>query len=152
MKIIDFIVCDDIRQEASNKVTLVGVYDRSIMLQAGTPKDEIVWPLRMKLCFYCRFTFQEDDVLPDHFEVEYFFNGEKKTSAEGRINKPSPADVISKILRLSIIGNGFPIYSIGELGFNVKFMKENDVLYEITPDFKMQIGVAENEIKQVSVH
>ena len=40
MKLIDFIVCDDIRQELFGKITIVGVYSD---LQIALPINNIKW-------------------------------------------------------------------------------------------------------------
>lgn len=42
MKIVDFILCDDIRQELGNKVSLMGIFSDAVVLQ-----QEVSWPIRM---------------------------------------------------------------------------------------------------------
>jgi hypothetical protein len=49
----EFLVCDDIRQEVGNKVSLIGVYaGGSVVLSAGTTAPQLI----PSLCFFARFT------------------------------------------------------------------------------------------------
>ena len=66
MKLNNFIVCDLVRQENTNKVLLVGVYDEIITLLA--PKGNPA-PLLLPLSFFVRFRqSQENEEGPVGFE------------------------------------------------------------------------------------
>jgi hypothetical protein len=66
MKLNNFIICDLVRQENTNKVLLVGIYDDNITLLA---QRENSTPFILPLSFFVRFReSQENEELPVGFE------------------------------------------------------------------------------------
>ena len=47
MKITDFIICDDVRMEIGNKISIMGIYNDSIIL--SVPGAETTWPVPLRL-------------------------------------------------------------------------------------------------------
>ena len=58
MKLLNFIICDDIRNELGNKHSLMGVYDDSIEFQV-TPDNQNTWPKSLKVGIYAKVKTEE---------------------------------------------------------------------------------------------
>jgi len=61
MKITNFIVCDDIRHEEGNKISLMGVYDEVITFPVSPDKVD-VWPKTLSFAVYIRAAIDREDV------------------------------------------------------------------------------------------
>jgi|GEM_PF-1801721 hypothetical protein len=105
MQLRDFIVCDDIRREASQKTILVGVYDDDTIIITPNVKGlPIALPL---LTFYVRFRLSEkDEALPLNFDFSINFDAQGSTplSLKGtfRRNETQIASLIVRVLPLVI--------------------------------------------------
>ena len=53
MKLVDFIVCDDIRREEGGKTTLVGMYNDKVRFYPNAP-ERVKWPQTKQIGVYCR--------------------------------------------------------------------------------------------------
>jgi hypothetical protein len=53
MKLVQFIVCDDIRKETGNKFSLMGIYENAIEFRV-TPDKKDKWPKTMRLGIYAK--------------------------------------------------------------------------------------------------
>ncbi|MFW5879804.1 MAG: DUF6941 family protein [bacterium] len=133
MKLIDFIVCDDIRQELFGKTTIVGVYSD---LQIALPTDNIKWPILLKLGFFIRFKAEDGIDIPDNFEVKFLQEDNIFHSFQGNINIPSK----SSYFNLIAVNNAFPIPKLGNISFQIVFKKDNKIINEITPDFTLAVN------------
>lgn len=125
MKMVDFIVCDDIRQEVLNKVTLVGIYTDKIILPPNTK-----YPAKLRLSFFSKFLHEKSDPRLDSFRV-VFYNNDKEIArvdgmVGGAINLESPFVVNFVILE-------FPVLSPGEIKANFVFLNKGEVVNEIKP-------------------
>ena len=58
MKILDFIICDDVREEVNAKMTLVGTYVDKLVY-GYTKKNPIKWPVHARTYFYVKFCLCE---------------------------------------------------------------------------------------------
>lgn len=142
MRIIDFIVCDDIRQETSGKTTLVGIYDEKLIL--GIQKDkEVKWPSAMKLCFFSRYIIEKNDTHPDMMQLEIVSYNGQTVSANGPIPPLAREAAENRLLSYAIIGDGFSLQGIGEIKFNVKFLKSDKIVFEVSPVYKLMVEVAQ---------
>lgn len=65
MKLLDLIICDDIRQEVGGKQSLIGVYSDLII---NFIPGQVVWPVNFKLGIFIRIKLEENDLRPDAFE------------------------------------------------------------------------------------
>ncbi|MDA3835030.1 MAG: hypothetical protein PF495_16715 [Spirochaetales bacterium] len=88
MKIINFILCDDIRSEVGNKKSLMGVYAKELSFSVNA--DEAgVWPkdffLGMMLDFSISAVIKKK---AQKYKVTYSVNGVDKALGEGVFNFP----------------------------------------------------------------
>lgn len=121
MKLVSFIVCDDVRTEVGNKHSLIGVYDDSInfnvpILERGK------WPKALKLGIFVRAKFESHDEKTRiaRFRLECFLNENGKTLAEGVFSLDGKEDV--KGMNVAIVLNQFPIEAAGNLRFRLSLL------------------------------
>lgn len=122
MKIKELIVCDDIRQEIGNKITLVGIYSDKINIQL-LPGAEIKWPIAMRLGTFVRFEDEQVDKDIDMIELEYSIGNKTVLNAGGPLVKPIDSSISSFITVIQY----FPITQQGDLNITVKFRTGTDV-------------------------
>lgn len=53
MKLVDFVICDDVRRELANKLTIVGTYNDQIQFETKSV-SEMVLPMNIRLGLYVR--------------------------------------------------------------------------------------------------
>ena len=87
MKLINFIICDDIRLEVGGKHTIVGLYDDAINFNVPIA-EKGKWPKGMKLGIFVRARFEDEKEKEaiDSFRLDVSFNDKKKTIAAGKLN------------------------------------------------------------------
>lgn len=127
MRLVDFAVCDDIRFEKGNKISLMGIYNDSINLE--TPEPSLIpWPISVKLGFFIRLLNESSQklsgIVPFSFEI---FSSEKKSIAkvEGQIG----CDPASNLVTLALIVPSITIEKPGALNFELKI---NDSFYQLS--------------------
>jgi len=140
MKLIDFILCDDIRQEIGGKVTLVGVYEDRIMINATSP-DAVRWPVQLKLGFFIRLL--NDGPAPDidDFDLQVRCNAKMICRLSGPISIPPRQG----LLNLFFVNSAVRIPSEGTLSVALIFKKGADGVHEIRPDVNTRICTAAPE-------
>ncbi len=121
MKLIDTLFCDDIRHEASNKLSLMGLYNDRIFLRVDN-SAEIKWPLPINLATLLRFSLEDTEQNSAQFEFEYLLNTKPTVKINGNVN----LDNAKKIFSIAITGNGIPIEP-GDLGFSIKIYDDKKV-------------------------
>jgi hypothetical protein len=136
MKLINFIICDDIRQEIGGKVTLVGVYEDRIMVNAPSP-DAVRWPVQLKLGFFIRLL--NDGTAPDidGFNLQVRCNEKIICRLTGQITIPPRQG----LLNLFFVNSAVRIPSEGLLNIALFFKKGAETVHEIRPDVNTRIGV-----------
>lgn len=60
MRLHDFVLCDDIRFEQFNKVSIMGVYNEAVNVEAED-LSTIKWPIGLRLGVYLRFIKESSD-------------------------------------------------------------------------------------------
>ncbi len=137
LKIIGFIICDDIRQEVGSKVTLVGVYDNAIVFTPPPGKQNVSWPISMKLGFFLKILREEGDhVQANEFELVISRNGEEVLhKVNGRIENL----LDKKIVTLYFVIPAFRLTGPGEMTVEVLFKGRDDDPLRISPDTGMKI-------------
>lgn len=80
MKINTFIVCDDIRHEIGNKVTLVGVFGQNLNFLVAQDNQNI-WPKSIRLCIYAEIEYKDTPLHSFKFTIKN--NKEKMIIGEG---------------------------------------------------------------------
>jgi len=140
MKIVSFLVCDDIRSEIGGKHSLIGVYGNSIEFQV-TPENKNQWPRKKKMGIYAHIKLEDSDRKKGiiSFKLKVNYNGKIEEVAQGPF---CPKDVpISLSVNLVIIHNNFVFKEPGEISFSLDFSDvKNDVIETITPDYILKIS------------
>lgn len=134
MQLANFIFCDDIRYEKNNKLSLMGLYNDSIIIQSSN-KDRIKWPIQMVLALVLRFRMDADDKKPDNFELEYFINKKSIAKIQGQANIPATSSSTFNLTTRTPI----PIEP-GTLGFTIKLLKKDNLLFSKTQSNAIEIS------------
>ncbi len=137
MKLIDFIVCDDIRQEIGGKITLVGVYEDRIMINTPSP-DSVRWPIKLKLGFFIRLL--NDGTAPDMdgFDLQVLCN--KKIIC--RLSGPLQITPRQGLMNLFFVNSAVRFPAEGRLNVALIFKKGEEIVHEIKPDLSIRVAVA----------
>ncbi|MES2614702.1 MAG: hypothetical protein V4591_04730 [Bdellovibrionota bacterium] len=146
MKLLDFIVCDDIRLELGNKVTIVGVYGDVIMVEAKNI-SAISWPIPLKMAVYWRIQLDQDDKnqWPERnfdFELNAFHNSEPLFQFVGKLEEHINKD--AQIIGIPFAGAIVGLKSTGVLTFDLiikssgKEIKRFTSPYEVVVKTKLQ--------------
>ena len=83
MKIITFIVCDDIRHEMNNKKTLVGVYDDQIIFYKNSSGSS--FPIDMKIGLYLKVQREKEDPKFNYFRMKLILEEQEISRARGEL-------------------------------------------------------------------
>lgn len=71
MIITDFLVCDSIRQEVNDQVSIIGVYMDGILFHV-TPSDKNTWPKQKTICIFMRAAIEEKDITKSIRNIKVF--------------------------------------------------------------------------------
>lgn len=134
MKLLDFILCDSIRQEVSNKLTLVGIYNDQLVIQIK--KDQpFNWPAAINLFAYIRFLPQSSDPEFNSFSFALDNGTENVSIAKGEVslegNKPF-------IINLQF---ALPIKGPGPILAKIKFLRNDTPVIELEPEIPITVIV-----------
>lgn len=140
MKLIDFVLCDDIRYEMGNKVSLIGVYNDTIIFGEKTVAD-IKWPKAMKLGLYIRSLFTENETFPNKFTVDISYNGKASLSVSGAIAKQS-VDEKGVLITVAVVADSFPFHGVGTVNFSIKYFENDKLIVEASPAYNLKVNVA----------
>lgn len=129
MRLINFLVCDDVRTEKNGKNIFIGVYDDIIVEVKNNEKI-----VNLKLFFIFRFM----DVLQDNykFHLNFLMNGNQYHSMSGSL----PIGKSMRHLTLNIGVDQFPIKTFGELSIDLTLTNSKDVKYQYSPEYKININ------------
>ena len=143
MKIHNFLVCDDIRNEIGNKHSLMGVYDDRIIFNVAPDKKD-TWPKQMRLGFFTKIGLE--DVEPNTFVFKIKYNDREQIVGEGEIGRKQK-EKKKKSIAIAVVHNSFQFDQPGYLEFLFEFYNiDKELIGSITPDFKLQVDevVVEN--------
>lgn len=134
VKIINFIVCDDIRREIGGKNTLVGVYDElNLNVHKGV---NLTWPVVIRLGFYCNILKEEENIECNKFEFIAINENQQIAQIGGTIDFTKEG----RFANLSLLINAFSILKPGKIEFKIKFYKDNELIEELIPhDFYIKL-------------
>jgi hypothetical protein len=128
MKIEALILCDDIRQEAGNKSSLMGIYDDEIQFTPipGLPS----WPKGMRLAFYIKISFNSEEEIKKitSFNLKTRFNETENLLVTGDI--PSVNLLKTKRMKIAFIHNNFIFQNKGNLEIILEFLDGNKICIE----------------------
>ena len=131
MKLIDFIICDDIRTEINNKVSLIGVYNDVInfIVPEGSANT---WPKGLRLGLFIRLDMdgiEEQDKI-GKLVLESTINGEVNFHAEQIIDTIGQKTVPLGRMIISVVFNQFNIHKTGDMALTLSFYDKNQELME----------------------
>jgi hypothetical protein len=137
-------VCDDIRQEVGNKLTLVGVYNDKIVFRSSPGTKEFLWPASLKLGFFVKLSVDKEDIDRgiDSFELEVLLDDEKVLQkVRGNIELKAG----NKLLQLIAVNPLLAIPSVGEMSLKITFMKSDKKILEVSSEIPFNITVEPNK-------
>jgi len=131
MKLIDFIICDDIRTELNNKFSLMGVYNDAFNLFVP---NEVVdkWPKSLHLGFFIRLDIESIEELKniEKFVLEAKINDKINFKAEQIFDKEINENHPLKKMVLSVVFDQVNINSVGKMELSLSIYNKNDELTE----------------------
>ena len=103
MNVVTFLLCEDIRQEVGNKLSLMGVYRDHVTLQNAR------WPVAIRLGIFTRINLEANEPTPDGFRVTLDLEGEKVAQLAGTFvvkdrEKPIELALVAGVVRLTQFG------------------------------------------------
>lgn len=135
MKLITFLVCDDIRMEEGNKISFMGVYFDSIIFSSKSDRKEN-WPKSLRLSLYAR--IQLGDQIPHYFKFRFKLNKKETVVCEGELSKPPNTDV--NTFNLIITQSILEFISYGKASFFLDFFNEDKIkIKTLKPKFELRI-------------
>jgi hypothetical protein len=141
MKIVNFILCDDIRKELGNKISLMGVYRDSIEFLVTADKTNS-WPKNRQMSFLLDFQISSEIVRKaKKFQIFITYQGKESIIAKGPLDQPQKNETSVKPIRLSLlVSHAFTFPSEGRLEFKVQLMDESQrVLETASPDIGFDV-------------
>ncbi len=137
MKVIDFTVSDDIRQEIGEKHTLVGVlpYDVNITVKPIIG-EKIQWPIVLKYGVFIRASLNDNEGKPTNFKLIKLLNDKELDQIEGKLDINTSIKYINMALSLQ-----FNIPESGVLRFKVQFFEKDKKIHEFIPEYNIKIIV-----------
>lgn len=142
MKVTDFIICDDVRIEQLNKVSLMGIYNERIAITVPD-KAAAKWPFVMSLGLYIRLDSAPDKMPPTFdFVIDFIMNDKKLAGIEGVAN--SFADTLTAI---PVKIPQFPLTGEGTLKFQLTTKKKTgEELFAFTKEISITLMQQNKEV------
>ena len=135
MKLLNFLICEDIRNEVGNKNTLVGVMDDKLIFNV-TPDNKNIWPKRMKLGFFMQIDLEDN--IPKLFTFKRIDDEEEQIIGNNNI-KVSEKKMQNKIT-IAIVHSNFTLKKVGKISFKIEFSDEKgNILETIAPEYSLEI-------------
>ncbi len=116
MKLLDALFCDDVRFEANNKFSLMGLYNDRMVYPRGTS-----FPIVTRLAVVLRFSFQENEITTNNFKFNYFLDKNSILELSGQIQISSS----HQFANLVINAEGLKL-ELGELGYSIVIYNEKN--------------------------
>jgi hypothetical protein len=117
VKLKAVIICDDIREEVGGKLTLVGLYAGSMLIDKSATFPAVLRDLAILL----RVVAETGDIPPDTFRIQQFYRDEKIFEFTGKLKAANPVDPIT--VRISL--GPFGILGFGEIVFQLDLLSGN---------------------------
>ena len=135
MKLLDYIVCDDVRNELGGKFSLMGVFGDSINVQVP---HGVTGAIAIPITVYLRVLLEERDSVPDGFKVVIKINGKEFAGVEGTIevsaNKPN-------ILGFVIPIRKFQVFENSTISLTATFTSGGQPIAELSPSYDISIKI-----------
>ncbi len=136
MKIINFIICDDIRSEMGNKKSLMGIYTKALSFSVDADEKDI-WPKELSLGMMLEFSISQNIKSEAHeFKVFYSINSVEKILGEGEFNFPLDDQEQEDDFQITIFSKSkYHFDSCGKLKHCVKiFNASGEMIASAIPD------------------
>lgn len=131
MKVLNFIVCDDIRHEIGNKITLVGIYTDSIKVQLP-PEKKKLWPILLpKMGIFAQLQLEQGEVLPASVTLVIRLDGSDIAKFEALLSQEFHGK--HKDINLAIIASPFPLPAPGRLSFCLTLKHGEKTFQDLLP-------------------
>ena len=140
MKLLDCLICDDIRAELKNKFSIMGVYGDSINFDTVDP-SKIVWPVNLRLGVLFRLTLEKTEKWPEDtmtFEVKADLNGSSVATVSGELGLHNNE---ARIIGFPVVFGALPLSGEGNLKFSLTLSKSGKPIAELHPPFEYQVKV-----------
>lgn len=135
MKLLNFLVCEDIRNEVGNKNTLVGVMDDKLIFNV-TPDNKNIWPKRMKLGFFMQIDLEGN--IPKSFTFKRIDDEAEQIIGNNIIRVPEKQ--MHNKITIAIVHSNFTFKKVGKIRFKIEFSDEEaNIIDTITPEYSLDI-------------
>jgi hypothetical protein len=141
MKLLDFIVCDDIRNEVGNKHTLVGVYGDTIRISAQNP-NKFQWPYAMRIAFFVRLLLEGPHDRPDKLYFGCFYGDQEIFKVDGSVSPPNK-NVNVRTLNINTIVDKLLLRGPGEVIPKLRLYKEGKEIFSWISENPIVFSVVE---------
>lgn len=121
MKIIDYIIAEDIRFETGNKFSVMGIYSDEIKLVL--PSD-ITWPIPFRFGVFIRVEIENSDVPPNRFVLKIDVDEKDIARMEGNIEFKESVRTIS----LPLVISPFPLPGYGGIRFIFEIYNNDELV------------------------
>jgi hypothetical protein len=139
MKLINFIICDDIRNELGNKISLMGIYDDTIEFPVTQDKEN-TWPKSMRIGVCLRIKLDQDKDIT-RFKLRTSFNNKEIIIGEGVFNLSQLKQL--KKINIVILHNAFVFNASGIMNFIFDFYNSKDEIVDtLHSDLSLEIKEA----------
>ncbi len=142
MKIASFIVCDDIRIEEGNKISLMGIYNEKIIFVKSKTST---WPRVLRIGIFSETKFIKEPS-PSFFELEVIYDKKEISKARGDIVEIKSSN--NKLVRIHFVIPAITFKNEGIMKFKISFFdKDKKLIKSISPD--REIYVEEQSIEDI---
>ena len=148
MKLKDFIICDDIRTEINNKVSLIGVYNDSINFVVPESAAD-AWPKILRLGLFIRLALNdiEEKKKIGKLTLDFTINRDINFHAEQIIDADKQKTTLLDQMIISVVFNQINIPTTGEMEISLSIIdKEGELMEKITYPGNIKL----NEIVQIN--
>ncbi len=136
MKLLNFIICDDIRNELGNKHSLMGVYDDSIEFQV-TPDNQNTWPKSLKVGIYAKVKTEDNEEV-FKFKIRMKYNEKETVLVNGALPQ-SKITPFNKIV-ISLVNGYFKFENPGNITFFLDFYNQKkELIATLSPELVISV-------------
>ena len=140
MKILDYILCEDIREEVGRKLTLVGTFHDQIVFHQ-TKDHQVKWPVTLRLAIYLKVMFEETDQFDS---LNVFFIEEKSGVELFKLAPSLPPDLKKNApVLLNFVLQNIQISAPTELTLRIEGIKNGNITATITPELQYKVSLKE---------
>jgi hypothetical protein len=137
MKILDFIICDDIRREMGNKHSLIGMYDESIEFTVPPDKTNI-WPKAIRIGLYIKIKVEDNEEISE-IKMRMKFNDKEVVLGVEPLKVPKTKPKMN-IINIVLINPAFVFEGQGSINFFFDIFDDSQKLVAtLSPDVAIQI-------------